>query len=144
MSEGPARWTHPLSGRCKRPHAVQEGCLVLEHDSTGRFYVTESLTVSNEADKQLSLLAIGKHPCKLLNELYKTDGVLRVIEYPCKKKNLRQKLYAELLVNVTDYLCLNPEVADLLKKKRRRRKPTAPPVETVPKNEHTKKQGRLR
>lgn len=121
MSDTPSRWLHPLTGRHKRPALVKGGCLVLEHDGTGRFYVTESESVSEEADKQLKLLVMGKHPCKLLNELYSKDSEIRVIEYPCKPKTTRKKLYAELLVNSTEYLCLNPEVYDLLKRKRRRR-----------------------
>jgi hypothetical protein len=121
MAQVPSKWLHPLTGRCKRPPLVKEGCFVLEHDVTGRFYVSESLTVSEDVDKQLSLLATGKHPCKVLNELYSSDHDIRVTEYPCKPKTQRKQLYAALLVNVTDYLCLNPEIYDLLKRKRRRR-----------------------
>jgi hypothetical protein len=121
MSVGPSRWLYPLTGRCKRPALVKEGCLVLEHEGTGRFYVTESLSVSEEADKQLKLLVEGKHPCKLLNELASKDLEFRVTEHPCKPKTTRKKLYEALLVSSTDYLCLNPEIYDLHKRKRRRR-----------------------
>lgn len=121
MTEGRHTWLHAVSTRSKRSVIVKEGCLVLEHDATGRYYVTESLTVSIEVDNQLKLLVLGKHPCKLLNELYEKDGDIRVIEYECKVKTKRKKLYAELLIHPTSYLCINPEIYDLHKRKRRRR-----------------------
>lgn len=121
MTEVRHTWLHATSTRSKRSVIVKEGCLVLEHDCTGRFYVTESAAVSDEVDKQLKLLVLGKHPCKLFNELYEKDGDIRVIEYECKPKATRKKLYAELLIHTTPHLCLNPEIYDLHKRKRRRR-----------------------
>ncbi len=121
MSEGRHSWLHSTSTRSKRTVIVKEGCLVLEHEPTGRFYVTESLTVSDEADSQLKLLVLGKHPSKLFNGIYKLDGDVRVFEYECKAKAARKKLYAELLIHPNTQLCLNPEVYDLHKRKRRRR-----------------------
>lgn len=124
MPEGRHTWLHSVSTRSKRTVIVKEGCLVLEHDATGRFYVTESPSVSNEADAQLKLLVLGKHPCNLLNEIYKLDGDIRVIEYECKAKTSRKKLYAELLIHPNDQLCLNPEIYDLHRPKRRRKRNT--------------------
>jgi hypothetical protein len=82
---------------------------MLEHVATGRFYLGQSETVSSEVDKQLSLLAIGKHPCKLLNKLYERDAEIRLFEYPIKAKKARQALLKEIKETcLTDYLCLNP------------------------------------
>lgn len=103
------KWLHSPSGRSKRTEEVQDGCFVLEHDATGRFYLGESAHVSKEVDKQLSQLALGKHPHKLLNELYARDSAIRVYEYPMKAKKARSGLLKELKATAsTDYLCLNP------------------------------------
>mgnify|MGYP000951227811 CR=1 FL=1 len=114
MSNSPiaVKWLHSPSGRSKRTDTVAQGCYVLEHDATGRFYMGESSHVSQEVDRQLALLAVSKHPCKLLNGLYERDNVIRVYEYPCAAKRARKKLLQEQLDNqVFDYLCLNPGAA---------------------------------
>jgi hypothetical protein len=82
---------------------------MLEHVATGRFYLGQSETVSSDIDKQLALLSIGKHPCKLLNKLYEKDAEIRLFEYPIKAKKARQALLKEIKETCeTDYLCLNP------------------------------------
>jgi len=82
---------------------------MLEHDATGRFYLGESNQVSKDVDKQLAQLALGKHPKKLLNELYARDSAIRVYEYPLKAKKARTGLFKELKALASnDYLCLNP------------------------------------
>jgi hypothetical protein len=102
------KWLHSPSGRSKRPEEVQDGCFVLEHDATGRFYLGESAQVSKDVDKQLKQLALGKHPQKLLNELYARDSAIRVYEYPIKAKKARTTLIRELKASASnDYLCLN-------------------------------------
>lgn len=106
------KWLHSSSGRSKRSEIVNQGCYVLEHVATGRFYLGQSETVSKDVDKQLNLLALGKHSNKLLNGLYSKDAEIRLYEYPCKAKAARKKLLQELrdLAN-PDYLCLNPRDA---------------------------------
>jgi len=102
------KWMHSPSGRSKRPDVVGAGCFVLEHDATGRFYVGESLQVSDEVDKQLALLSAGKHPCKLLNGLYARDSVIRLYEYPEPSKTKRKAAIKALIASASaDYLCLN-------------------------------------
>jgi len=114
MSDTPnavIKWLHSPSGRSKRSGIVNQGCYILEHDATGRFYMGESTHVSQEVDKQLGLLAVSKHPCKLLNGLYERDSAIRVHEYPCASKRDRKKLLKEQIDNqVYDYLCLNSGV----------------------------------
>ncbi|MNP89151.1 hypothetical protein D3C85_15540 [compost metagenome] len=101
MNNGVVRWLHnPSTGRGKRPEIVKAGCYVLEHDATGRFYIGQSSDVSAEVDKQLALLAVGKHPCKLLNALYEKDNVIRVIEYPVKKASDRKRIIADIVAEV--------------------------------------------
>lgn len=103
------KWLHSSSGRSKRSDIVNQGCYMLEHVATGRFYLGQSETVSSEVDKQLSLLAVGKHPCKLLNKIYERDSDIRLFEYPIKAKKARQALLKEIKETCeTDYLCLNP------------------------------------
>lgn len=103
------KWLHSSSGRSKRSDTTNQGCYMLEHVATGRFYLGQSENVSSEVDKQLSLLAIGKHPCKLLNGLYAKDADIRLFEYPLKAKKARTALLKQIKETCeTDYLCLNP------------------------------------
>lgn len=106
MADGVVRWTHnPASKRAKRLEDVAEGFFVLEHEATGRFYVGESARVSTEVDKQLALLAKGKHPCKLFNILYEKDDIIRVHEYPiAKAKERKQRI--KLLLDETPHTYL--------------------------------------
>ncbi len=97
----PFKWLHSSSGRSKRSETVTGGCYMLEHDATGRFYLGQSDRVSDEVDKQLAKLAIGKHPCKLLNGLYERDNVIRVYEYAVKSKRHRGKLLDEIKASCT-------------------------------------------
>lgn len=109
MDQEVIKWLHSASGRSKRSKVTKEGCFMLEHEATGRFYVSESASVSEEVDNQLKLLALSKHPNKLLNGLYSKDGEIRVYEYPAKGKSARTKLLG-LLVTLEGekaYLCLN-------------------------------------
>lgn len=104
------KWLHSNSGRSKRSDLTNQGCYMLEHVATGRFYLGQSESVSADVDKQLSLLSIGKHPCKLLNKLYEKDSDIRLFEYPIKAKKARQALLKEIKETcLTDYLCLNPK-----------------------------------
>jgi len=103
------RWLSSTSGRSKRSEEVTVGCYMLEHDATGRFYVGESNSVSRDVDKQLALLLIGKHPCKLLNGLCERDSAVRVYEYPTKSKRACKAIINDLKQSAAnDYLCLNP------------------------------------
>lgn len=103
------KWLHSSSGRSKRSEITNQGCFMLEHEATGRFYLGQSETVSSDVDKQLALLSIGKHPCKLLNKLYERDADIRLYEYPIKAKKARQALLREVKEScTTPYLCLNP------------------------------------
>ncbi len=103
------KWLHSPSGRSKRSASVAHGCFVLEHDATGRFFIGQSDKVSAEVDKHLLALASGKHPSKLLNELYNKDSAIRVYEHPCKSKPTRTRLLRALVdEQANDYLCLNP------------------------------------
>lgn len=105
------KWLHSKSGRSKRSEIVAVGAFMLEHDATGRFYLGHSREVSKEVDKQLSLLATGKHPHKLLSGLYERDNDIRVYEYPAKTKKAVRAVHKELIdTQSTDYLCLNPEI----------------------------------
>ncbi|MND13154.1 hypothetical protein D3C81_23840 [compost metagenome] len=107
--ENVVKWLHSSSGRSKRSDNTNQGCYMLEHVATGRFYLGQSETVSSDVDKQLALLSIGKHPCKLLNKLYEKDAEIRLFEYPIKAKKARQALLKEIKETCeTDYLCLNP------------------------------------
>lgn len=101
----PFKWLHSSSGRSKRTEIVDGGCFMLEHDATGRFYIGQSDNVSMEVDKQLAKLAMGKHPCKLLNGLYEKDNVIRVFEYRVKSKRNRGVLLNEIkAASTTHYL----------------------------------------
>jgi len=83
---------------------------MLEHDATGRFYLGVADRVSETVDKQLTQLAIGKHPCKLLNELYARDSIIRVYEYPIKAEKARKALLKSVMEEASaPYLCLNPK-----------------------------------
>ncbi|MNZ25631.1 hypothetical protein D3C78_428010 [compost metagenome] len=105
-------WLHSSSGRSKRKEIVTAGCFVLEHEATGRFYLGQSETVSKDVDKQLSQLALGKHPNKLLNALYAKDMDIRVYEYPLTAKKKRAALLKATLEGASaPYLCLNPRDA---------------------------------
>ncbi|MNO12961.1 hypothetical protein D3C76_25810 [compost metagenome] len=107
--ENVVKWLHSPSGRSKRSDYITQGCYMLEHVATGRFYLGQSENVSFDVDKQLSQLSIGKHPCKLLNKLYERDSEIRLFEYPIKAKKARQALLREVKEScTTDYLCLNP------------------------------------
>lgn len=108
--DSPVNWLHSPSARSKRKAIVAKGCFMLEHDATGRFYLGVSDKVSDTVDKQLSQLALGKHPCKLLNELYARDSIIRVYEYPVKAEKARKALLKAVLDEASaPYLCLNPK-----------------------------------
>ena len=101
------KWLHSSSGRSKRSEIVNQGWFVLEHEATGRLYLGQSDNVRKDVDKQLSQLANGKHPNKILNVLYEKDNEIRVFEYPQKAKKKRVTLMREL-IEKAGYLCLNP------------------------------------
>lgn len=106
------KWLHSSSGRSKRSEIVNQGCYVLEHVATGRFYLGQSDTVSKEVDKQLAQLAVGKHASKLLNGLCSKDSDVRLFEYPIKSKAERKRLLVEIRDSANpDYLCINPRDA---------------------------------
>ena len=103
------KWLHSSSGRSKRSETVDQGCYVLEHVATGRFFLGQSETVSRDVDKQLSQLPLGKHSSKLLNGLYSKDSDIRIYEYPIKAKRERTKLLIALRDDANPtYLCINP------------------------------------
>ena len=98
---------------------------MLEHEATGRFFAGESDNVSQEVDKQLGQLAMGKHPCKLLNELYGRDNIIKVHEFPVKKKSQQGPFLAYLkdCTGKTEYLCLNPDKPAPKKRRKPKDKP---------------------
>jgi hypothetical protein len=102
-------WLHSSSGRSKRSKIIDQGCYVLEHVATGRFFLGQSDQVSTEVDAQLNQLSLGRHKHKLLNGLYSKDQDIRCFEYPCKSKKERKALLTRLRDEACpEYLCLNP------------------------------------
>lgn len=118
----PATWLHSPSQRSKRTEVVKGGFYVLEYDPTGRFYIRHSDHVSDDVDKDIEKLKKGKHPCKLLNELYAREPVIRVFEFPCRASKKRLEKVVELIKNQTvEYLCLNQTDYVQVRKTRRKR-----------------------
>ena len=102
-------WLHSSSGRSKRSKITDQGCYVLEHVATGRFFLGQSECVSKEVDAQLAQLALGRHKSKLLNGLYAKDHDIRVFEYPRKSKKDRKAVLTQLRAEAyPEYLCINP------------------------------------
>ncbi|MCY1294972.1 hypothetical protein D9M68_18590 [compost metagenome] len=102
-------WLHSSSGRSKRSKITDQGCYVLEHVATGRFFLGQSEHVSKEVDAQLNQLSLGRHPSKLLNGLYSKDHDIRVFETACKSKKERKALLTRLRDEAyPEYLCINP------------------------------------
>lgn len=123
---GPVRWEYPIKkGARGRRAEVGRGCFMLEHEATGRFFADSSDTVSKDVDKHLSQLALGKHRCKLLNELYSRDNVIKVHEFPADKEKQRVALLADLkrCVDKAPYLCLNPDKLAVKKRRKPKDKP---------------------
>lgn len=70
--------------------------------------MAQSDEVSVQVDKDLSLLAMNKHPCKLLNALYSKDSTIRVLEYPEKKVKQREAMVQQVIRDTEPaYLCLS-------------------------------------
>jgi hypothetical protein len=105
-------WLHSSSGRSKRSKITDQGCYVLEHVATGRFFLGQNEHVSKEVDAQLNQLSIGRHSNKLLNGLYSKDHDIRVFEFPCTVKKERKAILVRLVKDAyPEYLCLNPRDA---------------------------------
>lgn len=119
----PISWLHSPSCRSKRSETVKSGYYVLEYEPTGRFYIHYSDDVSKTVDKALHQLKLGKHPCRLLNELYSREPVIRVFEFPLRsKKGCVDRVIDLIKQQNPDYLCLNKD--DHIKPVRRKRKTT--------------------
>lgn len=110
-------WTHSQTAKGKggRRDLVKKGVYVIDHRNTGRFVIGTSNDVSKEVDKQLSQLANGKYPIKLMQQLYNRSDddkgnppPMVVIEYPLRNdKEIKLTLQEIRNTNTTPYCLLN-------------------------------------
>lgn len=101
-------WTYSQGRGGKQKVENTTGCLIVEHDPTGKFIVLTSNKISHEARLQLQAIMQEKHIIKTMNKLWKIDPCLRFIEYPTngiREANRLEKKIRELVS--PKYLLLN-------------------------------------
>jgi len=90
----------------KNAHFVTQGVWVIDHDPTGLWMIGQSRTVSAEVDKQLKLLAAGRHPNKRFQKMYNFDPDIKLLEYPSASAAESKRFEAILRANNTGSMTL--------------------------------------
>lgn len=90
----------------KDTHFVTQGVWVIDHDPTGLWMIGQSRTVSAEIDKQLKLLAAGRHPNARFQRMYNHEPDIRMLEYPTTNAAMSKRVEAILRANNTGSLTL--------------------------------------
>lgn len=92
-------WTSRAPGKGERHTPVTQGVWVIDHEPTGRFIIGRSRNVSGEVDKQLQLLAAGRHPSKRFQQQYSWEPDVQMLEYPASSANEAKRIEAILRAN---------------------------------------------
>lgn len=89
---------------------VKKGVYVIDHKPTGRFIVGTSDNVSKDVDKHLKALGTGKHPTKLMQDLYIKESYMQITEIPLANDKGIKETLREIRDSNTAYYCLLDEV----------------------------------